>query len=115
MYIIFSKNVLTLIEFFNEYSFSVILLNVLIYIFMIVNIFLIFFMFDTKYLKSTNQFKLLNNIPMISIIIIALILSLAGMPPFIGFLSKFLIFIYIFSKSNILLFLFFLFANLFVI
>ena len=52
---------------------------------------------------------------MITTFVILTFLSFAGIPPLAGFLSKFLIFIHIFFKSNIIIFLFFLFVNLFVI
>ena len=51
---------------------------------------------------------------MITTFVILRFLSFAGIPPLAGFLSKFLIFIHIFFKSNIVIFLFFLFMNLFV-
>ena len=79
------------------------------------NIFFIFFMFNTKILKTLNELKYAYNIQFISISLILVFLSLAGIPPLSGFLSKFLIFIHIFFKSNIILFILFIFLNTFVI
>jgi len=102
-------------DIFNEYSFSVLFFNIFIYIMIMLNIFYIFFLFETKWLKSLNELKLTYNLQMITTFVILTFLSFAGIPPLAGFLSKFLIFIHIFFKSNIIIFLFFLFINLFTI
>lgn len=102
-------------EYLNEYSFTLILFNVLAYIFILINIFLIFFLFDVKYLKTLNELKFFGNLPFITIFITILLLSFAGFPPLLGFISKFLVFIYILSKSNVLFLFLFLFSNMFII
>jgi NADH:ubiquinone oxidoreductase subunit 2 (subunit N) len=102
-------------EYYNEYIFSLILFNILIYIFLLINIFLIFFIFDMKYIKTLNELKFFGNLPLVSVFLVFLLLSFAGIPPLTGFISKFLIFIYVFSKQNIFYFLFFIFVNLFII
>jgi NADH:ubiquinone oxidoreductase subunit 2 (subunit N) len=102
-------------EYLNEYSFSLILFNIIIYIYLLINIFLIFFIFDIKYFKTLNELKFFGNLPFVSIFLVLLLLSLAGIPPLIGFLSKFLIFIYLFSKQNLIMFIFFIFVNVFII
>ena len=102
-----------LFEYFNEYSFSVLFFNVFIYIIVMLNIFFIFFMFNTKKLKTLNEFKYTYNIQFISISLVLIFLSLAGIPPISGFLSKFLVFIHIFFKKNFIIFLLFIFLNTF--
>lgn len=102
-------------EFLNEYSFSLIMFNILSYIFILFNMFLLFFIFDMKYLKTLNELKFFGNLPLISIVLVILLLSFAGFPPLLGFISKFLVFIYIISKSNYLFLFVFLFSNMFVI
>jgi len=99
----------------NEYSFSLILFNVLAYIFVLINLFLVFFMFDMKYLKTLNELKFFGNLPLITTFLVLLLLSFAGVPPLLGFISKFLVFIYIISKSNFLFLFLFVFSNMFVI
>ncbi len=69
--------------------------------------FFIFFLFETKWLKSLNELKLTYNLQMVTTFVILTFLSFAGIPPLAGFLSKFLIFIHIFYKSNIYYFIFF--------
>ena len=102
-------------EILNEYSFSLLLFSILSYIFILVNIFLIFFIFDMKYLKSLNELKFFGNLPLITIFLVLILLSFAGVPPLLGFLSKFLIFIFILTKNNFLFLFLFIFSNMFVI
>ena len=102
-------------EYFNEYSFSLIMFNILSYIFILVNLFLIFFIFDMKYLKTLNELKFFGNLPLITTFLVLLLLSFAGFPPLLGFISKFLVFIYLISKSNFLFIFLFLFSNMFII
>lgn len=102
-------------QYFNEYSFSLLLFNILAYIFILINIFLIFFIFDMKYLKTLNELKFFGNLPLITTFLILILLSFAGVPPLLGFISKFLVFIYIISKNNFLFLFLFIFSNMFII
>ena len=70
-------------------------------------------MFNTKKLKTLNEFKYAYGIQFISMSIVLVFLSLAGIPPISGFLSKFLVFIHIFFKKNFIIFLLFIFLNTF--
>lgn len=79
------------------------------------NVFFIFFILNTKKVKTLNELKYAYNIQFVSMSLILIFLSLAGIPPLSGFLSKFLIFIQIFYKKNIVIFILFLFLNTFVI
>lgn len=72
-------------------------------------------MFDLKYIQSLSDLKKFNRIPYVHTYITLIFLSLAGIPPLMGFLSKFLIFIYIFYKNNIFFFFIFIFGNMFII
>lgn len=102
-------------DFYNEYTFTLLFFNIITYIFMLINLFLIFFIFDIKYFKTLNELKFFGNLPFLYLYVVILFLSFAGIPPFIGFLGKFLTFIYFFSKHNLLIFLFFIFSNFFII
>lgn len=82
---------------------------------LLLNLFLIFFLFDLKKLKTLNDFKNNNNVMSLSIWISILLLSFAGVPPLLGFVSKFLIFISIFFKKNLFLFFIFIFFNIVII
>lgn len=100
-------------DFYNIYWFSLFLINLIIYVLLLLNFFLIIFLFDLNYIKTLNEVKYLSNIPFVSFFIICLFLSLAGIPPFLGFVSKFYIFFYLFYKSVYIYIFIFLFFNLF--
>lgn len=72
-------------------------------------------MFDTKYFKTLNEFKFIGDFKKILSPILNTFLSLAGVPPLMGFCSKFIIFIVVFEKINFTFILLYSFFNLFVI
>lgn len=82
---------------------------------MMINIFLILFLFDIRYIKSLSDLKNFGNLSLLNIYLILLLLSFSGIPPFLGFIGKFLIFIFIFYSNNIFIFIFFVLTNFFVI
>ncbi len=98
-----------------EYYFSIMLFNIFSYIFILINIFLVFFLFDLRYIKTLNDLKFFGNIPLITTFIVIILLSFAGIPPLLGFISKFLIFIFLISKNNYLFIFIFVFSNMFII
>jgi len=77
--------------------------------------FSIFFLFDLRYLKTLSDFKYLGSLKSISLYVVILLMSFAGIPPLLGFVSKFLIFLIFFKKSIWFLIVFFSFLNFFVI
>lgn len=81
-------------------GFSVFIVNIFIYVLVAANIFSIFFLFDLRYVKTLNELKVLGNAPATTIFIITCFLSMAGLPPFLGFIGKFLLFLHLFGKSN---------------
>ena len=68
-----------------------------------------------KYLKTLNELKFFGNLPLVTIYIVIILLSFAGIPPLLGFISKFLVFLFIASKQNYLFLFLFVFSNMFVI
>lgn len=77
--------------------------------------FSVFFLFDLRYLKTLSDFKYVGSLKSISVYIVILLMSFAGIPPLLGFVSKFLIFLVFFKKSIWSLIFFFSFLNFFVI
>lgn len=103
------------LEFSIESTFSLIFLNISIYIFLIFLIFGILFLFDLKIFKTLNEFKFLLSYNFITISLIFIIFSMAGVPPFMGFAGKFLMFLMFLFKKNFFVAFFFTFFNFFVI
>ena len=98
---------------FENYTTSLVYLNILMYIFLIINIFFILFLFDLKYLKTLNELKFLGNNYYVTFYLILIFLSFAGTPPLLGFLGKFFIFNFLILKKNFFIFLIFILLNFF--
>lgn len=100
---------------YKEYIFSLLLLNITVYLILLFNVFFIFFLFDVKYVKTLSELKFLGNTTSISIFLVISLMSFAGVPPLLGFSGKFLIFLTLFSKSSWLFIVFFGIVNIFLI
>lgn len=95
--------------------FSVLFLNIFIYLFSITTFFLIFFFFDLNNYINLNSIKNFSSNNFLYISIILTFLSLSGMPPMSGFCGKFIFSIFFLLKSNLFYFILFVFINLFLI
>ena len=98
-----------------DYSLSIIYINILSYLYLNFCLFTLIFVFDTNLFKTLNDFKIISNIPFFSITILILLFSLAGVPPMIGFISKSLIFVFMFFKKNFFFILLLSLLNFFII
>lgn len=101
--------------FYIDNVISSILFNIYVYIFLIISVFTILFMFDTSYFRTMNELKYIGDLKKIVFPILNIFLSMAGIPPLLGFCSKFILFIVIFEKINLTVSLLYSFFNLFVI
>lgn len=100
----------------QEFSFfSILILNVIIYVINTYLIFLIIFLFDLKKFINLNNIKFLSSSNYVYFCVILILLSYSGMPPLLGFSGKFLLNIYVLLNSNFLVFFFFFFINIFMI
>jgi NADH-quinone oxidoreductase subunit N len=99
----------------NNVIIGLILLNVILYLIILTNIFIIFFLHDTRALKTINEFKGIFSNNFYVILIVVAILSMAGMPPLLGFFGKFFIVIFFLKKGQFFLFGCFIILNVFVI
>ena len=100
---------------FSEYLLSVMYLNVVSYVYLNFTLFSIIFIFNLKNMLTLSDLKSIGNLQFFSFSLILLLLSFAGVPPTIGFVSKSLMFIFIFLKKNMLFFLFISLINFFLI
>nr|YP_004841718.1 NADH dehydrogenase subunit 2 [Ichthyophthirius multifiliis]AEL89260.1 NADH dehydrogenase subunit 2 [Ichthyophthirius multifiliis] len=76
------------------------LINILFYLFMFLNFFLILIVSNILNIKYINNIKNINNNKYFSSIFLILVLSFSGIPPFLGFSGKFILFINIIYKIN---------------
>lgn len=102
-------------NFLSDYGLSIVLVNILIYIFLLFSMFSLIFIFDLRLFRTLNELKGFGNLQFFLISCILTLLSMAGIPPLSGFVSKFLMFIYILLKKNIFFFIFFSLINFFTI
>ena len=100
---------------FSEFGLSLLLLNIIIYMSLLFSIFTLIFIFDLRYFRTLNELKSFGNLQFFLISVIFTLLSMAGIPPLSGFVSKFLMFIFIFLKKNIFFIIFFSIINFFTI
>ena len=112
-------NFMYLTLFFNnlfiEYGFSILLLNIISYLLILFLLFSIMFTINVKSLKTINEFSYITNSNFFLLTLIFILLSLAGMPPLLGFLGKFLIIIFLLYKNFFLFFIIFVIINVFMI
>ena len=97
------------LNFFLEKSFSLLFLAVLVYILCLCIIFSILFFCKNKGLISASDFKNFNNFYFFKFLAICVLLTLAGVPPFLTFFLKSFYLLFFLKKSYLLLLLFFIF------
>ena len=88
-------------NFFPEYGLSIVLLNIIVYITLLFSMFSLIFIFDLRFFRTLNELKSFGNLQFFLMTVILTLFSMAGIPPFSGFVTKFLMFIFIFLKKNI--------------
>lgn len=85
------------------YGFSILLINIINYLTIFSIILIIILMSNILKFKSLNQFKEFNSFNFILYSIILSLLSMAGIPPLLGFTGKFLIILFLNFKSEYLI------------
>lgn len=96
-------------------SIALIIFNICVYIILTVGIFSSILIIADKSYSTLNKFKQIQEYYFLFVTIILLLLSLAGVPPLLGFIGKFLLYIQLLAyKSYYLFFIFFIF-NVFVL
>lgn len=88
--------------------------NSIIYTLILTFFFSVFFLFDFRKFRTLNEYKFFRSYGFINTSLIILFLSFAGVPPLLGFTSKFFIFLAIFESKQLVLFYLMVVFNLFV-
>lgn len=97
----------------NSYGVSILLLNIINYLIVFMLILSIILLTNLSKFKSLNQFKEFNSYNFILYSLIFSLLSMAGVPPLLGFTGKFLAILYSSFKSQYLLIIFMTILNIF--
>jgi NADH:ubiquinone oxidoreductase subunit 2 (subunit N) len=98
---------------FFSNAFLIIFLNVFIYAYLTSFIFFILFLFDLRFFKRLNDMKLFYTNKFLFVCLVFVLLSLAGMPPMLGFIAKLLSILFFYSKLNLVIFIIFCLVNFF--
>jgi len=86
---------------------SIIYTNIYIYIYIFYMLFTVLFLFDTTKLKALTDLKVCVKYNYVLYTLIAIILSIGGVPPFLGFSGKFAIFcLIVLTQKQLYLYLF---------
>jgi len=85
---------------YNYYSIVIIYINIFIYLFLFCFFFNILFLFDQKNFKALSDLKIFSKLDFLTLTIISILLSMSGIPPFIGFIGKLLVFIFFFQQHK---------------
>lgn len=94
------QNILTS-QFNNSYyGVGVIYFGICIYVLLLYAIFSVVFLHDLRKVKSLNDLGILSDLRFISVSIILIFLSMSGIPPLMGFVSKFLAINFIFFSAK---------------
>jgi len=82
-------------------------MNIYIYVYILYLFFSLLFLYDLKKIKTLNNLKVLNRYNFVSLTTVLIFLSMAGIPPLMGFVGKFLLFNFLFlSQKYIYIFVF---------
>lgn len=87
----------------NSYGLSILLLNIINYLIVFMLIISIILLTNLSKFKSLNQFKEFNSYNFILYSLIFSLLSMAGIPPLLGFTGKFLAILFSIFKSQYIL------------
>ncbi len=93
--------------------FFILFLNILIYLYLTSLVFFLLFLFDLRYFRTLNEFKVIYNNKFLSTAFVLALLSLAGVPPMLGFIGKLVMLLLFYSKFNLLIFFFFIIITIF--
>jgi len=91
---------LILDTYFYSCGINIIYINVYIYIFILYIFFCLLFLYNLEHIKTINNLKVLAKHSLVGSTIVLIILSLSGMPPLLGFIGKFLLFLFLFFSQK---------------
>ncbi len=99
----------------NVLGFFILLFNIFIYLLIFIYFICFFFFFNLNNIKTLNEIKKFSTNNFVLYSFILALFSFSGMPPLLGFFSKFSIVIFFFMKNHFLLIFIFFFINIFLL
>lgn len=99
----------------SDYGLALVIFNVLVYLYLSIGIFWILLLVGDKSYSTLNKLKNLNEFYFLFLATLLLLLSLAGVPPLLGFAGKFLLYIQLLAYKSYYLFTLFLLFNVFIL
>ena len=99
-YLFFQNTLNPLLSNVSGYGMSIIYMNVYIYIYILYIFFSLLFLYDLKKIKTLNNLKVLNRYNFVALTTVLIFLSMAGIPPLMGFVGKFLLFNFLFLSQK---------------
>ena len=99
-HLFFQNNLTLFLNNISCYGLSIIYMNIYIYIYILYLFFGLLFLYDLKKIKTLNNLKVLNRYNFVSLTTVLIFLSMAGIPPLMGFVGKFLLFNFLFLSQK---------------
>lgn len=99
----------------SNYTMSLLVFNIFVYIMLSSALFIILLVVSDKTYSTLNKLKYLQEFHSLFIITLLLLLSLAGIPPLLGFIGKFMLYIQLLAYKSFYLFTLFLLFNVFIL
>lgn len=97
----------------DSYGLSILFFGIFSYVICLLLLFNVFFFFNLNRIRVLTDLKKIISSKFLIFSLVISLLIIAGIPPFLGFVSKLLLFLYLLTKNSNLILIFFTIINLF--